>query len=212
VAASPAQDLLDLADWRRRVADIYRVDGPDALAEFRQGRDMLFRTHPQSPIPEAERGSFPGLRYFPPDPRCRVRCEVRPPRSTEDLLIETGGEDGALRYRRAGTVLVRLPEGEGELTLFWLVSYSGGLFLPFRDATSGRETYGGGRYLLDTAKNTDRLALELAAGSREVVLDFNYAYNPSCAYSPRWSCPLAPRENWLPFPVRAGELDHRRPA
>jgi len=86
-----------------------------------------------------------------------------------------------------------------------LVAYGGGLFLPFKDATSGHETYGGGRYLFDTVKNTDGLVLEITSGSAEVVIDFNFAYNPSCAYSPRWACPLAPPENALPLAVRAGE-------
>ena len=89
----------------------------------------------------------------------------------------------------------------GELTLYWMRGYCGGVFLPFADATSGRETYGGGRYLLDTIKSAD---LGETADGR-TVLDFNFAYNPSCAYSPRWTCPLAPRANRLPNPVRAGE-------
>jgi uncharacterized protein (DUF1684 family) len=91
------------------------------------------------------------------------------------------------------------------LTVFSLIGYGGGLFLPFRDATSGKETYGGGRYLFDTAKNTDGRCLEITTGSPDVTIDFNYAYNPSCAYDARWACPLAPRENWLPVAVRAGE-------
>lgn len=91
------------------------------------------------------------------------------------------------------------------LTVLSLVGYGGGLFLPFRDGTSGKDTYGGGRYLFDTIKNTDGLALELNAGSSAITIDFNFAYNPSCAYDARWACPLAPRENWLPVAVRAGE-------
>src|SRR5665213_1967342 len=88
----------------------------------------------------------------------------------------------------------------------------GGLFVPFRDTTSGRETYGGGRYLFDTAKDTDGLVLEVTPGSSDVVIDFNYAYNASCAYSPRWACPLAPPENFLKVPVRAGELVYKAPS
>jgi uncharacterized protein (DUF1684 family) len=95
------------------------------------------------------------------------------------------------------------------LTVLSLVQYAGGLFVPFRDATSGRETYGGGRYLFDTAKNTDGLVLEITPGVNDVVIDFNYAYNASCAYSPRWACPLAPPENYLKVPVRAGELTYK---
>ena len=89
------------------------------------------------------------------------------------------------------------------LTLFWIEGYGGGLFLPFGDRTNGTDTYGGGRYLYDTIKGAD-LGGEGADAGR-IVLDFNFAYNPSCAYSPRWVCPLAPPENRLPFRVSAGE-------
>jgi uncharacterized protein (DUF1684 family) len=93
-----------------------------------------------------------------------------------------------------------------ELSLYWIDVYGGGLFLPFRDTTAPHETYGGGRYLFDTVKGSDFLCSTGADGERRIVLDFNYAYNPSCAYDHRWACPLAPQENWLPFPIRAGEL------
>jgi hypothetical protein len=94
------------------------------------------------------------------------------------------------------------------LTLYWIEGYGGGLFLPFRDGTNGTETYGGGRYLYDTIKGAD-----LGAGRRAITLDFNFSYNPSCAYSPRWLCPLSPAENSLPFRVAAGELAfHDTPA
>ncbi len=123
-----------------------------------------------------------------------------------DLVeIDTGGEDGIISYRRAGRIAFLFEGQRCQLTVFSLVGYGGGLFLPFRDSTSGKETYGGGRYLFDTVKNTDGLALQIQAGSTEITIDFNYAYNPSCAYDARWLCPLAPRENWLPVPVRAGE-------
>ena len=90
--------------------------------------------------------------------------------------------------------------GDQELELFWLEAYGGGLFLPFRDATGGSETYGGGRYLLDTVKGAD-----LGTEEGRVVLDFNFAYNPSCAYDPKWACPLSPPANRLAVAVRAGE-------
>ena len=75
-----------------------------------------------------------------------------------------------------------------------------GVFLPFADATRGSETYGGGRYLLDTVKGAD-----LGEADGRLVLDFNFAYNPSCSYDPQWDCPLAPPPNWLRVPVEAGE-------
>ena len=207
-----AHDLryyLELADWRRRVGDLYRTSGDDALARFRAGRDELFRTHPQSPVAEDGRAGFGGVQYFPGDPAYRFRARVTPPAgdAEEEIVIETGGEDGDIRYRRAGRLEFEVDGTLCAVTVFVMTSYGHGLFIPFRDGTSGKETYGGGRYLLDTVKNTDGLALELVNGYGEVEIDFNYAYNPSCAYDPRWLCPLAPRENWLPVPIRAGELN-----
>jgi uncharacterized protein (DUF1684 family) len=123
-----------------------------------------------------------------------------------DLLeIDTGGEDGVVRYRRAGILRFELQGEQLGLTVLWIVGYGGGLFLPFRDATSGEETYGGGRYLFDTIKNTDAGCLQIAPGSAEITIDFNWAYHPSCVYNPRYACPLAPPENRLTLPVRAGE-------
>ncbi len=201
--------MLDLADWRRRVGDLYRLRGGDVLREFRRQRDELFRTHPQSPIPPGERSALRGLDYFDADPRHRVRGKLEASGAEELLEIDTGGEDGIIRYRRAGRLRFRLLDVDCALTVFSLIAYAGGLFLPFKDATSGKETYGAGRYLFDTVKNTDGLCLEIQPGSSEVMIDFNYAYNPSCVYDVRWACPLAPRENWLSIPVRAGEKSYR---
>lgn len=210
MTADEAQALLDLVDWRRRVGDLYRLGGTDAVTRFRRGKDSLFRTHPQSPVEPDERTGFHGLEYFDPDPSYRVAARFQHGDGTE-LVIETGGSDGDVRYRRAGHLLFSLRGVECRLTVFSLVQYAGGLFVPFRDATSGRSTYGGGRYLFDTAKDTDGLALEVRPGSSEVILDFNYAYNASCAYSPRWACPLAPPENHMPVAVEAGEKPYKTP-
>lgn len=206
--ATDAQGLLDLVNWRRQVGDLYRITGPDAAKRFRQSRDELFRTHSQSPIEPEERASFAGLKYFPADPAYRVPALFEPGDGTE-LAIDTGGEDGAVRYRRAGLLRFQLAGEPCRLTVLSLIQYAGGLFVPFRDATAPRETYGGGRYLFDTAKDTDGLVLEIKPGSPELIIDFNYAYNASCAYSPRWACPLAPPENHLTIPVRAGEKTYK---
>ena len=203
-----AEALIDLVDWRRRVGDLYRIRSEDALERFRQRRDELFKTHPQSPIELEERASFQGLRYFSQDPDYRVRARLEAGDGAE-LMIDTGGEDGAVRYRRAGQLVFQLAGEPCRLTVLSLVQYAGGLFVPFRDATSAHETYGGGRYLFDTAKDTDGLVLEVTPGSPEVVIDFNYAYNASCAYSPRWACPLAPQENWLPVRIPVGEKNYK---
>ncbi len=208
---TPTQDLLDLADWRRRVGDLYRISGPGAIERFRHGRDELFREHPQSPLPAEARASFAGLPYFPTDPAYVVRARLEPADMSE-VEIDTGGEDGVIRYRRAGRLNFTLAGQACRLTVFSLIGYGGGLFLPFRDGTSGLETYGAGRYLFDTPKNTDGLSLQIEAGSEDVSLDFNYAYNPSCAYDVRWCCPLAPRENWLSVAIRAGEMVYEQHA
>ncbi len=197
--------LLDLVDWRRRVGDLYRTSGPAAVETFRKGRDELFKSHPQSPIDPEERHVFAGLKYFAYDPAYRVHAKMAAADGSE-LLIDTGGDDGAIHYRRAGELHFRLAGEPCKLTVLSLVQYAGGLFVPFKDPTAPTQTYGAGRYLFDTAKNTDGLVLETTSGSPDVVVDFNYAYNASCAYSPRWACPLAPPENFLRVPVRAGEL------
>jgi len=176
----------------------------EAMDEFRRRRDELFKTHPQSPIEPEERLAFTALKYFAPDPAYRVKARFEAG-SGDTLVIDTGGADGAVRYRRAGRLVFELNGEACELTVLGLQQYAGGLFVPFKDATSGHETYGGGRYLFDTAKNTDGLVLKLEPGSQDVTIDFNYAYNPSCVYSPRWACPLAPPENTLTVAVTAGE-------
>lgn len=166
------------------------------LAAFRALRDELFATHPQSAAPGP-------LRYFPPSEEYVATVPLEPASGT--LEIDTGGPDGVLRYERAGV----LTTPWGPLTLFWLAAYGGGLFLPFRDGTSGRETYGAGRYLTDTVKGTHGRGVSTQPDGR-VRLDFNYAYNASCAYDDAWACPLAPYENWLKPVIRAGELTYHR--
>ena len=201
-----------LVDWRRRTQEMYAsvraaAEGnrERAWREWRACRDELFRYHSQSPLEERARPSFREIDYFAYDPAWR--CVVAP------VAADAGARtailpEGELRYPPFATVV--LPRmsasnagsghAEARLTLYWIEGYGGGLFLPFGDATNGTTTYGGGRYLYDTIKGAD-----LGATSEQIVLDFNYAYNPSCSYSPKWVCPLAPKENILPFPVNAGE-------
>lgn len=158
----------------------------------------MFRTHPQSPIPGSERAAFEGLPFFDYDPNARVLARVDPA-EPERISIETSG-DGAYEFTRFGRAAFALYGADLTLDLYWLEGYGGGVFLSFRDATSGRETYGACRYLLDTVKGAD-----LGMVGDRLVLDFNLAYNPSCAYDPRWVCPLAPPGNRLSVPVEAGE-------
>jgi uncharacterized protein (DUF1684 family) len=188
-------ETLALLDWKRRVFSLYAevraAEDPErAWARWREVRGALFRDHPQSPRP-----GFVGAEYFPYDPEWRVLAEVEPV-ERERRLIGSSGEEPVAFTRFA---VARF--GSHELELYWLDGYGGGLFLPFRDATAGAETYGAGRYLLDTVKGAD-----LGAVDGRLVLDFNFAYNPSCAYDPSWLCPLSPPANRLPVEVRAGEL------
>jgi uncharacterized protein (DUF1684 family) len=194
---------LQLADYRRYVAAMYSaqpIQGVKGWESFRRRRDQLFLRHTKSALTEEQRARTTQLPYFPYDPAARMVAILEPPRDRAKLRINTGGEDGILHYRRVGQLLTSY----GPLTLFWLLGYGGGLFLPFKDATSGKETYGGGRYLTDTIKGTFGRGFSLKGD--KVVVDFNYAYNPSCAYNSQFACPLAPYENWLKDPVRAGEL------
>ena len=195
------EEYLTLLDWRRRVADLYSAvraklpaDAPGAHALWRSTRDDLFRAHPQSPLLESDRANFEGLPYYAYDPRLAKRGKVRPlPEERYDVGTSDGG---VIPFVRFGVVELDV----GSLEVFWLDAYSGGVFLPFRDSTAGTTTYGGGRYLLDTAKSAD-----LGAIGDELVLDFNFAYHPSCRYDPKWVCPLAPLGNRLQVAIEAGE-------
>lgn len=198
-----AIDHLQLLDWKRRIFELYAAirqarDPRTAWARWCTTRDELFATHAQSPVPPAERAGFPGLPYFDYDPHARVLAEV----GDAELVsydIHTSN-DAAYRFVRFGIARFVLFGQPLELELYWLAGYGGGVFLPFRDGTSGAETYGAGRYLLDTVKGAD-----LGTEDGRLVLDFNFAYHPSCVYDPRWVCPLAPPANRLAVPIRAGE-------
>lgn len=193
-------DELTLLDWKRRSFELYSQvrserDSERVWRHWRDVRDELFRTHPQTPIPAGT--NFEHLPYFDYDPALRVLGTVQPAeRVTRE--IATSGEP-PYAFTRFARVRFALAE-EHELDLYWLDGYGGGVYLCFADATSGSETYGAGRYLLDTVKGSD-----LGEQNGKLVLDFNFAYNPSCSYDPRWVCPLAPPGNRLTAPVRAGE-------
>jgi hypothetical protein len=193
-------EALELTDFRAATARMY-LDATD-LKDFRARRDELFATHPQSAIPVAARDAFRGLRYYEPNEEAVCEVSLRP--APGEIDIDTGGPDGVVHYVRAGI----LATPYGELSLWWIAAYGGGLFLPVRDGTCGKTTYGGGRYLTDTVKGTHGRGLQVLGPDR-VRLDFNYLYNPSCAYSDEWLCPLAPPENRVTAPIEAGELTYR---
>ena len=197
---------MSLLDWKRRVFAGYEVvrEEPDparAWAGWRVLRDELFADHPQSPIPAAARESVAGLDYFEYDPAFRTAGEIV---GADPRRYEIAGSAGtSFEFDRFAVVRFELggQAAELELELYWLRGYGGGLFLPFADATSGSETYGAGRYLFDTVKGAD---LGFDEQGR-LILDFNFAYNPSCSYDPAWACPLATPPNRLELPIAAGE-------
>src|SRR4051812_43799581 len=191
---------LTLLDWRRRVAALYAAartatDPEVGWRTWRDGRDELFASHPDSPLGEEARAAFGGLPFAPYDPALRFEAVVEGA-PAQRLEVPTAS-DGVVPFERVGVVEL----GElGRLDVWWLDSYGGGIFLPFRDGTAGSTTYGAGRYLLDTVKGAD-----LGGAGDRLVLDLNFAYHPSCTYDPRWSCPLAPEGNRIATPVAAGE-------
>jgi uncharacterized protein (DUF1684 family) len=190
---------LTLQDWRRRVASAYaaarviaEIDPVEAWTHWRRERDELFAHHPDSPL--EDRDGFAGLPFAPYDP---AWCFDAPVHAAEPLALDVPTSDGVVPLRRIGVAEVPF----GTLDVWWVAVYGGGVFVPFADATNGTTSYGGGRYLLDTVKGAD-----LGGHAGELRLDFNYAYHPSCFYSTRWSCPLAPTGNRLAVPVAVGEL------
>jgi uncharacterized protein (DUF1684 family) len=165
------------------------------LTEFRKHKDEFFATDPQSPLPSEERRSFTGLKYYPENPALRFEATVTP--SDDHQVVQMQTNTGEVRdYHKYGTFRFEVDGQPAELSVY--SSGNGDAFVPFADATSGRETYGAGRYL----------DLEPLGGDRFLV-DFNLAYNPWCAYSPYYSCPLPPAENRLQVPIRAGEKNFK---
>ena len=163
------------------------------LMRWRAEKDAAFRVAEQSPLTPDQIDAFEGLHHFPEDPALRFSLTVEAFPDAQVIVLQTStGEEAP--YLRWGRVRFTLDGRAQTLTLFRDASH-GAWFLPFRDATSGRETYGSGRYL----------EVEPGADAMTVMLDFNYAYNPYCAYNAAWTCPTPPPENTLTAPVRAGE-------
>jgi uncharacterized protein len=197
------------ADWRHRVFALYarvredaRADPRLAHARWVAGRDELFASHPASPLVETARSGFEGLPVADYDPAWRLEAEIRPAGKSVRITVETG-TDGVVPFELLGTV--DIPLG-GSLDVWRLASYGGGIFIPVKDDLAGRPggTYGGGRYLFDTIKGAD-LGIASTDGSVTLTLDFNFAYNPSCAYDPDWACPLAQAGNTVKLEIPVGE-------
>jgi uncharacterized protein len=198
------EGALAVVDWRQRTHELYAAvraayteDPAAAHRIWAEGRDAMFLHHPASALLPEDREGFTGLAVPEYDPRWAFESAIEeaPP---AHLDVPTG-TDGVVPFDRVGRVRL---EGVGTLDVWWLGSYGGGLFVPVKDRTAGRPggSYGGGRYLLDTGKGAD-----LGRPGDRLVLDLNFAYNPSCAYDPEWACPLAPPGNVLPVEVPVGE-------
>ncbi len=201
--ADPDAGLLSLLDWRRTISDLYAEiratpNKHAAWRRWRQARTRLFRKHPQSPIPASQRRDYGGPHLYDYDPAASVTASVEAVESKRFELPTSNVE--TMAFSRFGAAHFVLAGHQLMLELYWLEGYGGGLFVPFVDATSGAETYAAGRYLLDTVKGVD-----LGQHDGRLLLDFNFAYQPSCAYDPRWTCPLTPPANRLSLPIRAGE-------
>ncbi|GAA2173821.1 hypothetical protein GCM10009846_17310 [Agrococcus versicolor] len=195
-------DPLDIVDWRRRVFALYAAVRAAASPQaghdlWRTERDALLTTHPASPVLADERDRAIGADVAPYDSAWRFTCALEPS-DGERWDVETG-TDGLVPFERCATVTI---PGVGRLDVWRLRSYGGGLFVPVHDALAGMDggTYGGGRYLVDTAKGAD-----LGGGDGTMVIDLNFAYAPSCAYDPAWACPLPPAGNRVDVPIPVGE-------
>jgi uncharacterized protein (DUF1684 family) len=198
----PGAEWAELLDWKRQVFALYariraNPEPADAWTDWRQTRDELFRNHPQSPVLPEERNGL-SIPYFEYAPEARVLGEIRAAEAAHYEITTSG--DGTYGFTRVATAGIEIGGVERELELYWLDGYGGGLFVPFRDGTAGTETYGAGRYLFDTIKGAD-----LGMQEGRMVFDFNFAFNPSCAYDPHWVCPLAPAPNRLDIAIPAGE-------
>ncbi|MEO7146587.1 MAG: DUF1684 domain-containing protein [Terrimesophilobacter sp.] len=199
---------LQIADWRLQVFALYArvrelsLADPSAAHLFWQHeRDRLVAEHPATPLLAEDRQAFTGLLVADYDPDWRFECTVVPPDEAVSRVVETG-TDGSVPFELLGTVGVA---DFGTLDVWRLTSYGGGLFLPIRDGLAGRPggTYGGGRYLLDTVKGA---YLGTGSAQNSLIIDFNFAYQPSCAYDPAWACPLAQAGNTLAAPIPVGEF------
>ena len=168
-------------------AELFYIAG---IQEERRMKDQFFRMDPNSPI--EDRVNFEGLNYYEPNPDYRYTLTLQPAETEEELTFQTSTGDEQIYYR-LGAVEFEVEGETGKLAIYQSPHHEG-LFLPFRDATSGNETYGAGRYLEPG---------DLGGG--KLLVDFNLAYNPFCAYTDAYSCPLPPFENHLKIAIHAGE-------
>ena len=162
------------------------------LTDFRSSKDHFVQHDPQSPLTNDQKATFGGLKYFDEEPSLKLTLQVRPypEQDTIEMQTTTGGAASFVRWAKIAFSVDGAP---AELTVYKDASLDT-FFLPFADSTSGDETYGAGRYVELEAQPDGTL-----------LVDFNYAYNPYCAYNEAWACPITPAENRLRVPIRAGE-------
>jgi len=196
----------ELADYRCRVFEMYShvrvsTQNPEVRwRRFRSDQDSSFKTHPQTSLNPEQVADFTSLRYYPYNPAHRLTHPVEPLSEREAIQINLQ-DDCPTRLMAFERISFGIDNQKVSPTLFWIMGYGGGIFLPFKDLTNLNETYPGGRFLLDTIKGAD-----LGWEGDKLVIDFNFAFNPSCAYNTRWHCPLPPPENHLSVSFRAGEM------
>ena len=171
----------------------------ELITKEREEKDRFMRTSDESPFAE-DKKNFKGLQYFPPDPTYRIIADLRPIENKKAIVLATsdGKEERYIEYAYAEFDLDNAHHKLLILEMMDMGPFRGKLFLAFGDETSALETYGAGRYL-DVAK---------VPGSATIVLDFNQAYNPYCAYNNTYSCPLPPAENLLKVAIKAGEKNY----
>lgn len=168
----------------------------DRIEGEREEKDRFFAEHPQSPIPDDRREAFDGLRYFQPDQAYRFEVPLREHAVKEEVTVETT-TDGERTYLRWGEFRLDVDGESVTLQAYRRPDDDESYWVPFRDETSGEETYGAGRYIdLDESDRTEE---------GDWIVDFNRAYSPFCAYNERYECPLIPMENWLDVRIEAGE-------
>jgi uncharacterized protein len=165
-----------------------------ALTRFRAEKDEFFKADEGSPLPHGERGSASGLKYFDPDLAFRFESKLKRYSDPASVMMTTSKGTRQL-FNRVGYFEFVFDGKQVRVQAYQSAERDEpSIFIPFRDATSGKESYGAARYLDLEVEHDD-----------EYALDFNYAYNPYCAYSEDYVCPLPPQENWLTIPIRAGE-------
>ena len=172
------------------------------LENFRREIDHFMKDHPQSPLEQERRDNFQGLNYYDANPDLIIDVEVERFPEDEPIVIMQTSTGDTQQYRRWGQFTFEVDGQEATLVIF-SDAIGHDFFMPFKDASNGPETYGAGRYIDNHRPGMERL------GPNRFEIDFNYAYNPYCAYSEHYSCPLPPRDNWLAVPIRAGEKNFK---